>query len=195
MANDLQTTDQAALSIQWSQPQLPQRLASLVSDRLPAEYAPLDDGEVIAVQQALADHTAYPKGSTERQINKMMAKLSLAYPNSKLSMEEAGARLELYCDMLGDINLDVLAAGFRRAVQTCKFFPSVSELRELAMTAPATPRMSQRWRLNELLNRHRSQAAQIAEPYATPEQIAAIKIELGVDNSALLNRVVGSEAA
>jgi hypothetical protein len=144
---------------------------------------------------ALDVHARYPAGSTARQINKMMTKISLAYPNSKLSVEEAGARLELYEEMLADIDVDVLAAGFRIAVQTCKFFPSVSELRELAMTAPATPRMSQRWRLNELLNRHRSQAAQIAEPYATPEQIAAIKVELGVENNELLNRVVGSEAA
>jgi hypothetical protein len=195
MSTALQTTGQAAQLAQWSPPELPERLALLVSNSLPELLPEITADEAEQIEAALAVYEAHPKGSTPRQINKMMTKLALAYPNAKLSVEEAGARLELYEQMLADLDVDLLAAGFSAAVKTLKFFPSVAELRDLAMKQPATPRFQQRYRLRTLLEHYRNKPVAI-EPPVTPEQRAAIKAELGLEReaSALLDRVIGTEA-
>lgn len=150
-----------------------------------------------AIERALVVYGEAPSVSTPRQINKMMAKLSLAYPSAKLSEDEAGARLELYGENLCDIPIDILGEGFRAAVRTCKFFPSVSELRDLALRQPATPRMIRQHRLRMMLEAHQTAAAEAPKEIATPAQIAEIKREMGLtgETAAMLDRIVGSEAA
>lgn len=169
----------------------------LVSNSLPECVPTISDDEADAIESALAVYEAHPKGSTPRQINKMMTRLALAYPNAKLSVEEAGARLELYEQMLADIDVDLLGAAFAAAVKTLKFFPSVAELRDLAMSQPATPRFQQKYRLRQLLANHRAAPPIALEPPVTPEQRAAIKAELGLEGeaAALLDRIVGDQAA
>ena len=66
-----------------------------------------------------------------------MGKLALAYPAAKLSEGEARARALLYADMLGDIPPAILGAAFRKAAQTCRFFPSIAEIRGTARHAMA----------------------------------------------------------
>lgn len=196
MANDLQTMLQPDRSTPYSLPVLPPRLATLVANSLPETVPAITDAEAEAVERALAIYDEHPKGSTPRQINKMMTRLALAYPNAKLSVEEASARLELYEQMLADIDVDLLGAAFAAAVKTLKFFPSVAELRDLAMSQPATPRFQQKYRLRQLLAKHREPPISL-EPPVTPEQRAAIKAELGLTGEAaeLIDRIVGDQAA
>ncbi len=63
-------------------------------------------------------------------VERMVAKLTLAYPAAKVSDAEAGARLDLYADALADIPADILGNACMAALRTHKFFPSVSEIRE-----------------------------------------------------------------
>lgn len=149
----------------------------LVSEHFGDPAPAISDDEAAAVEHALAVYAEHPKGSTPRQINKMMTKLALAYPNAKLSIAEAEARIELYSEMLADIDLDVLGAGFAAAVKSSKFFPSVSELRAFALAQRAPARMIEQHRLRLLLASYRAQGA--AVEVATPEQVEQVKRELG----------------
>lgn len=176
---------------------MPGKLASLVASELPVSLPALTAEDGAEIDRALAVYSAAPKGSTRRQINKMMTKLALAYPNLKLSEDEAEARIELYEEMLGDIDLDVLGSGFRAAVRSCKFFPSVSELRELALKQPAPERIVRAHRLRMLAEHHRKAIAEPPKQIATQQEVDAIKAELGLSESAsaLINRIVGERAA
>lgn len=144
-----------------------------------AEKLPtITDDEVEAVEHALAVYRDAPAGTNPRQVNKMMAKLALGYPSQKISTDEAEARIELYSEQLADIPVDILGAGFAAAVRTLKFFPSVSELRELAMKQPAPPRIVHQHRLQLLLDAHRN-AVPAIEPLL-PEEMSAIMAEYGL---------------
>jgi hypothetical protein len=157
---------------------LPGRLASLVSptnsfdhDQVPV----VSDEEASIATGALAVYRAAPVGTSERRINRLMTTLSVGYPNLKLSQDEADARIGLYAAGLGDIAADVLAAGFTAALRTCKFFPSVSEIRELAMSQPAPPRMVRQARLAALVRAHASAEKAKADPFDVSEANAEME--------------------
>lgn len=76
-------------------------------------------------------------------IKRLMTKLGAAFPAGKLTDGEVAAREAVYVELLGDIPLDILANAFKKAGQTCRFFPSAAEIRE-----HARPELSKRkWRL------------------------------------------------
>jgi len=64
-----------------------------------------------------------------------MARLSTIYPPPRMTDIEAEQRMTLYVDLLEDIPLDILADAFRKCAQTCKFFPTVAEIRSAAQRA------------------------------------------------------------
>jgi hypothetical protein len=156
-------------------------------DNLPA----LTSAEAETARHALDVYDQHPKGSTPRQINKMMTKLALAYPNAKLSAGEAEARIELYEQSLADIDIDVLGAGFAAAVKSLKFFPAVAELRDLALKQPAPTRLLHQSRLRTLLFQYQRAAPALPSP-ATVEQIAAVKAELSEEAAALVEQVLAA---
>lgn len=193
MATDLQTIDPNQPT-PWSPPVLGSRLASLIGNALPEKLPVITDGEADEARRALAVYRDHPKGTPVRLISRMVTWLANGYPNSKVSDAEAEARLELYCEMLADIDSDLLGQAFREAVKTSKFFPSISEIRDIAAKLPATERMVHAHRLRVLLDRH-AQGEEPAVVPVTPEEQAAIKAEVGLEAAQLLDRIVGSEAA
>lgn len=83
----------------------------------------------------------------------MMAKMALAYPSLRLSDQEAGARVALYAEQLSDLPAETIGLTFQAAVRTCKFFPSIAELRELAKSQPSPARVGRHKYLKFLISR------------------------------------------
>lgn len=105
------------------------RLAALVAEA-PAFSHVCTRGERAALA-GLADRVqAALVPAAPREIRRMIGKLALGFPAAKASDLEAEARLELYAEGLADIPADILGAACARALRECRFFPSVSEIRE-----------------------------------------------------------------
>lgn len=185
MANELTAVDQrtaVTTSPRWQEPSLNGRLADLVlgTDPLPTRLPVLTDVELADAEQALAVYRAAPRTSSPRAVDRVMAKLVVAYPAARVSVEEASARLDVYAEQLSDIPADVLMAGAMAAARTMKFFPSISEIRAAAMSQPAPPRIQRQWRLSQLLEaRARRGADDLAVERCRPEEAAEIVAALG----------------
>ncbi|WP_162527163.1 hypothetical protein [Sphingomonas solaris] len=117
------------------------------NDALPV----LNAEDKACAERALATYDAAPRGSTPGRISKFMATLAILYPAAKLTDPEVELRLEAYQIALADIDADVLARAFDAASKTCRFFPSVAEIRECARKVPAPDRMIDACRLRTLL--------------------------------------------
>ena len=93
-------------------------------------------------------------GCLPEHVDRMLTKLATAYPPARgLSEEEAEAKRLIYAELLHDLPYDILSAAFRRAAQTCKFFPTVAEIRQAAEPALTM----RRWRLfclQRLIGKH-----------------------------------------
>lgn len=190
MANALRRIEAAPAKTEtrWSEPQLPGRLADLVNalepfdpERVPA----ISDAEADECRSALAVYRAAPKTTPVRDIDRMMLKLALGYPNQRLSDSEAEGRMELYAEQLSDIPFDILALGFAAAVRTLKFFPTVAELREMAMSQPAPRRRRRQHRIEILLAGHARRAPAIdrdtveSGTIIPAEEVEATNVALG----------------
>jgi hypothetical protein len=99
--------------------------------QLPVALLPEARAVLIEVREQLAVRT--PK----RELAKMIAAASLAWPVSKLSDDEHAARLKLYVEMLADEPAIGIASSFRSLVKTSRFFPSIAEIVEMANEAVA----------------------------------------------------------
>lgn len=66
--------------------------------------------------------------ATKKQIIKLMAVMSLAYPGFQIKDGQA----ELYFQMLSDIDDGLLETASKHLITTSKFFPSISEWRNAA---------------------------------------------------------------
>ncbi len=66
--------------------------------------------------------------ASEQQIIKLMAVLSLAYPNYQIK----DGQTELYYQMLKDLDYELLDAAAKSLMTTAKFYPSIAELRQTA---------------------------------------------------------------
>ena len=158
------------------------RLADLVlgSDPLPTQLPVLTDDELADAEQALAVYRAAPRTSSPRAVDRVMAKLVVAYPAAKVSVEEANARLDVYAEQLSDIPADVLMAGAMAAARTMKFFPSISEIRTAALNQPAPPRIQRQWRLSQLVEARARRATEVpVAERCRPEEAAEIVAGLG----------------
>lgn len=157
MANDLTTaTDQqTAITTQWSPPSLTPKLTELLAATsiwTADGVVPAIDGEDrVSAELALATYERHPKGSSANWIERLLGTLATAFPASKLSEAEAKARLRLYTLSLEDIDIDILRRAVAASVKTCRFFPTVAELREIAERLPAPDRVWTMWKLRELL--------------------------------------------
>ncbi len=152
----------------------------LGSDPLPAQLPVLTDDELADAEQALAVYRAAPRTSSPRAVDRVMAKLVVAYPAAKVSVEEANARLDVYAEQLSDIPADVLMAGAMAAARTMKFFPSISEIRAAAMSQPAPPRIQRQWRLCQLVETRARRATEVpVAERCRPEEAAEIVAGLG----------------
>lgn len=118
-------------------------------------------------------------GSTEAQIDRMVTKLALLYPSARISDAEAGARLELYVELLCDIPFDILSGAFRTIAQTSKFFPTVAEIREAASGALAD-RKARLFALRQLALKHCREWKRSPDPIGDEEreEVARMMSEL-----------------
>ena len=158
------------------------RLADLVlrSEPLPADLPVLVGDELADARHALDVYRAAPKTSSARAVDRVMAKLVVAYPAARVSEAEALARLDVYAEQLGDIPADVLMAGAMAAARTIKFFPSIAEIRAAAMSQPAPSRIQRQWRLSQLVEASiRSSVAADGGERCRPEEAAEIVASLG----------------
>jgi len=152
----------------------------LGSDPLPTQLPVLTDDELADAEQALAVYRAAPRTSSPRAVDRVMAKLVVAYPAAKVSVEEANARLDVYAEQLSDIPADVLMAGAMAAARTMKFFPSISEIRTAALNQPAPPRIQRQWRLSQLVEARARRATEVpVAERCRPEEAAEIVAGLG----------------
>lgn len=109
------------------------------------------------------------------EIDRMLTKLAAAYRDERLSDDEAAARRSIYIEGLADIPFDVLSGAFKTALQTCKFFPTVAEIR-----AKAGPELSKRrWRifcLKRMVDKHERDWREPIKPEdcLPPEEARAI---------------------
>ena len=83
--------------------------------------------------------------ATEQQVIKLMAVMSLAYPNFQLK----DGQTELYFQMLKDIDNELLEIASKHLITTRQFFPSISEWRnaafDLAIDRAHIPTMYEAW--------------------------------------------------
>lgn len=186
MANDITLADETAPAIRWSEPQLtPQLEAMLATEALWSSDDPLplltvDD--LAQARRAIAVYRGAPKGSPAPYIAKQIGTLAIALPVARVSDREAQARVEIYQRALADLDTDVLRAAVGRAIETCRFFPTVAELREIASCMPAPQRVVRAYRLRQLVEqaeRGANHLRPIDDPL-TPEAMAAIAAEFGL---------------
>lgn len=131
MANDLQITHGKNLAALCSQGFSSYALDSLVDRPYPGIPDRIIDRDERAELHRLAAEYERALIPAERsEIEESVAMLSLAYPALKVTAQEGAARIELYAQALGDIPSDVLRDACMAALRECKFFPSVSEIRE-----------------------------------------------------------------
>lgn len=81
--------------------------------------------------------------STEVEVKRALAILSVTYPNYNFSKEAVA----IYISMLKDIPAPALEAGVKQHIATSKWFPTVAELREAALrlTTDSLPSASEAW--------------------------------------------------
>lgn len=79
---------------------------------------------------------------TPIQVAEVLALLQAAYPSARISR----GTLEVYATFLADLGHAAGLAAARKHVASCKFFPTVAELREIALTASAScPPVEDAW--------------------------------------------------
>lgn len=69
-----------------------------------------------------------PVRSSEEEIVRILAPMFASFPSTKAD----GVTVDNYVQMLCDIAPDTLAAAVLRVKATCKFFPTIAEIREAA---------------------------------------------------------------
>lgn len=83
--------------------------------------------------------------ATEKEIQKALLVLSAAYPRFDLPDET----VSIYCRLLVDLDFDTLKAATLQCATTCKFFPTVAEIRdaaaELKIMAEGIPDPASAW--------------------------------------------------
>lgn len=109
--------------------------------------------ERAALGRAIAEMEAAQAGAPAAAIDIAIGQLALAFPPVKQSEAAAVARLALYREALADLPPDILAAAVKACIRTCRFFPTVAEIREGAR-GPLAVREWQLGRLRMLAWRH-----------------------------------------
>jgi hypothetical protein len=84
-----------------------------------------------ALRHAAALITESLEPAPPHRIVTMVGKLAIAFPQQKLSDDEADVRIEQYTEGLDDIPIDILTDAYKTAIKTRTFFPTVAELRAL----------------------------------------------------------------
>lgn len=148
MGTDLQAVGTTAVTVarksRWCEPLLSVALDAKMREAMssPDAYLNVVSADIAGqIPEALAAYDGGLAPSSDDEIERMMLKLAVLYPGSKVSDEEAAGRLEVYVELLRDLPFDVLSAAFRAAAQTTKFFPSVAEIRAAAEPAMRERRM------------------------------------------------------
>lgn len=92
--------------------------------------------------------------ATDDEVNKAIELLTMAYPNFQLPK----LTIKLYERLLKDIDFDLLKAATLQCATTCKFFPSVAEIRaaavEIKSMADGVPSEIEAW--GEVVEKMRS---------------------------------------
>jgi hypothetical protein len=77
-----------------------------------------------------------PVKSTDEEITRILAPMFAAFPQTKADK----FTVDSYVEMLRDIAPDRLAAAVKKVRATCKFLPTVAEIREQLESRPPGPR-------------------------------------------------------
>lgn len=91
------------------------------------------------IQKASKQELAWngkPTRSTEEEITAILAPMFAAYPNTNAD----DATFEIYVRMLRDIDRETLSNAVLKAMNTCKFLPTIAEIREQIESRPPGPR-------------------------------------------------------
>lgn len=128
-------------------PALSARLnAAVESEDSVFDLPALSDAEREEVRRAITAFEAAHAPTEPSEIERMLGKLSVMFPNTNTSTAEAKARVALYAEMLSDIPADILSQAFRKVAMSSKFFPTVAEIRSAAQHGLAM----RSWRLMRL---------------------------------------------
>jgi hypothetical protein len=128
--------------------------------------------------------TPEPELASMQQVEVMIGKLAMATAQTKVSKEEADARLEIYWLALNDIPVDDLRAAFVDLVRTSKFLPTPAEVRAAALI-PGARRRYAKSRARHLAWLHEREWRAPVETIK-PEELEALKAEAGKALSAEL---------
>lgn len=127
----LQTTDATNRQTPCSRLSSDAALLKLVEDFQPGidqRLATRAERERLA---SLAEHyEAWLRPAPRSKIEELVTTIALGYPAMRVTPAEADARLALYVAALSDIPADILEKACMAALQNCRFFPSVQEIRE-----------------------------------------------------------------
>jgi len=81
--------------------------------------------------------------ATPEEVAQVLGMLSVSFPNFKLPPES----MEMYTMLLEDLPVDVLRSAVLECANTCKFFPTIAEIREKtnALLHPDLPAAGEAW--------------------------------------------------
>lgn len=151
MGTEIERTDGTRYRTAWCEPVYGARLSAALEEaernvgdmNIPI----IGPAEATEAYQAIRTFEAGLRERTpDAEITRMLTKLSVVFPDRRLSERELDARFGLYCDELRDIPGDILGRAMRQAIRTLTFFPAVAEIRKLA----EPDLIKRRWRLATL---------------------------------------------
>lgn len=124
-----------------------------------------------------------PPCAAQKQVEGMLAKLSIALPKSQSTDVEANARVEIYWQALRDVPLTDLHYAFTKLVQSARFFPTVKEILEAA-AYPAMMRSYRKGRAKILLLKHEREWTDPAALIGDAERAQVADIIAGASGAA-----------
>lgn len=77
---------------------------------------------------------------TDIETQQVVSLLLAAFPSARLDAEAARATAVVYRRMLADLDAGIARAAIERLIATCKWFPTVAEIREACAALTAGPR-------------------------------------------------------
>lgn len=132
------------------------------------------------VERGITYYRKHLSPAGEAKVIELFLEACTVWPNTKMTVEEKAKQMKAYERNLKDIPADILAVAFDECVQTCKFFPTVAEIREKA-AKPLSLRQSTYHLLREL-STHRKPKEEEDKPLTAEQQaeLEAIRKRLGL---------------
>lgn len=134
------------------------------------------------IDQAHAVYQSGLGGTSHQTVRKMVAALAALYPEKKgTTDEDAQLRLASYERLLADIPHDILGRAFNASAKTYQFFPTVAEIRKLALHE-LTERQMRALACRKLIMKHDRE-------YQPPREAEPLKPEEVPEANALMKKL------